>query len=196
MRKFRWLSAALSLMVMAWAPAAWAATYRIDPDHSSVEFKIRHLFSWVRGQFDEFEGTFDYEPGKPEAWKAGAVIQTAGINTRVKKRDDHLRSKDFFDVETYPTMTFAGTNVTDATATSAKLHGLLTLHGVEKPVVLDLQIYGTGKDAWGGTRAGFTAATRINRKEFGLTWNKAVETGQLVVGEEVEITIEVEGVQQ
>lgn len=178
---------------MLLAPASWAATYTIDINHSSVEFKIRHLFSYVRGAFNQFEGTFEYEPGKPESWKASAVIQAASIDTKVKDRDNHLRSKDFFEVETYPTLTFTSAQVTDVTPTSGKLHGLLTIHGVEKPVVMDLAIHGVGKDPWGNVRAGFTATTKINRKEFGLTWNKAVEAGQLLVGDEVEITIEVEG---
>ena len=167
--------------------------YTIDPDHSAVTFKIRHLLSKTAGSFNEFEGTIDYEPGKPETWKAQAVIQAASIDTNVQKRDEHLRSKDFFEVEKYPTLTFKSTQVTDATDKGAKLHGLLTMHGVEKPVVLDLGIHGVGKDPWGNMRAGFTATTTIDRKEFGLTWNKAVEAGGFLVGDEVEITLEVEG---
>ncbi len=179
--------------VVAASPAAWAATYALDADHTTVEFKVRHLFSYVRGTFREFEGSFEYEPGAPKTWKARAVIQAASIDTRVEKRDHHLRSKDFFEVETYPTLTFTSTEVTDATPTSAKLHGDLTLRGVTKPVVLNLAIHGVGKDPWGNIRSGFTATTTINRKEFGLTWNKAVEAGQLLVGDDVEITIEAEG---
>lgn len=175
---------------------AWAATYAVDPDHSTVEFRIRHLLSWVRGNFSQFEGTFEYEPGKPGSWKAEAVVQAASIDTRVPKRDDHLRSADFFDAVTYPQMTFKSTEVTDATDTGANLHGVLSLHGVEKPVVLDLQIHGVAGDPWGNTRAGFTGTTKINRKDFGLTWNQVLEKGQLLVGEEVEITLEVEGLLQ
>ena len=173
---------------------AWAATYKIDKDHTTVGFKIRHLFSKVQGRFDQFEGTVDYEPGKPETWKAEAAIQVASINTNVEKRDNHLRSKDFFDVEKYPTMTFKSTGVKDATPEGAKLEGVLSLHGVEKPVVLNLEVHGVGKDPWGNVRAGFTAITKINRKDFGLTWNEIVEGGQVLVGEEVEITLEVEAI--
>ena len=194
--RHRWIMAVGVALGVGVGSAAWAATYAIDPDHSSVEFKIRHLFSKVHGTFRQFEGTFDYEPGNPGIWKANAVIQAAGIDTGVGKRDEHLRSKDFFEVETYPTITFSSAEVTDVTEADAKLRGLLTLHGVERPVVLDLKIHGEGKDPWGNVRSGFTATTAINRKEFGLTWNKAVETGQLLVGEEVEITIEVEGVRK
>lgn len=169
-----------------------AATYTIDPDHSSITFKIRHLFSKTSGQFKQFEGTLDYEPGKPEIWKTQAVIQAASIDTNVEKRDDHLRSKEFFEVEKFPTITFKSAQVTDAAAGGAKLRGDLTIHGITKPVVLDLNIHGVGDDPWGNTRAGFTATTKIDRKEFGITWNQPV-VGGLMLGDEVEITLEVEG---
>ncbi len=188
----------LGILLAVFFPAspAFAATYQIDPDHSTVNFKIRHLLSNVRGSFDQFEGKFDYEPGKPESWSAEATIQATSINTNVKQRDDHLRSGDFFEVAKYPTLTFKSEKVTDATETTAKLHGVLSLHGVEKPVVLDLEIHGVANDPWGNTRAGFTATTKINRKDFGLAWNQALEKGQLLVGEDVEITLEVEGLLQ
>ena len=176
------------------AQAAGAATYTIDPDHTTVEFKIHHLLSYVRGTFNQFEGTFEYAPEHPEQWKANATIQAASIDTRVDKRDAHLRSPDFFAVEQYPTITFRSTAAADAVPTGAKLHGLLTIHGVEQPVVLDLTIHGLVADPWGNQRAAFTATTAINRKDFGLAWNKAVETGQLLVGETVEIILEVEGI--
>ena len=169
-----------------------AATYAIDPDHSAVTFKIQHLFSKVAGTFDRFEGTIEYEPGKPENWKTEAVIQAASIDTRVEKRDNHLRSKDFFEADKYPTITFKSAKVTDVTSQGAKLHGDLTIHGVTHPVVLDLSIHGVGDDPWGNTRAGFTATTTIDRKEFGITWNQPV-VGGLLLGDEVEITLEVEG---
>ncbi len=184
------------LLVCGWAPVVSAATYAIDKDHTTVGFKIRHLFSYVQGQFNDFAGSFVYEPGQPETWKVQAAIQAGSIDTNVEQRDKHLRSADFFDVATYPTLTFASSQVTAVTPTSAKVHGLLGLHGVEKPVVLDVEIHGVGKDPWGNVRSGFTATTTINRTEFGLTWNQALETGQLLVGEEVEIRLEVEGIVQ
>ena len=177
-------------------PSAWATSYAIDPDHTTVSFKIRHIFSRVEGTFNEFQGSFDYVPDHPEQWKASATIQAASIDTRVAKRDDHLRSPDFFDAATFPTITFTSAKVTDVTASSAKLLGLLTMHGVEKPVALDLVVHGEGKDPRGVLRSGFTATTTIHRKDFGLNWNKALESGQLLVGEDVEITLEVEGVAQ
>ena len=189
----RWMTGLVCLAAVLIGQPVWAATYELDADHTTISFKIRHLFSKVQGTFDEFSGTFDYEPGKPQIWKAKAEIQAASINTRVKERDKHLRSKDFFEVDKYPTITFTSTEVTDVTPTSAKVHGLLKIHGVEKPVILDLEIHGVGKDPWGNVRAGFTASTKINRTDFGLTWNKAIEAGQFLVGDEVEILIEVEG---
>ena len=173
-----------------------AATYKIDTDHTAVSFKIRHILSYVQGHFKQFEGSFDYDPEKSKTWKANATIQTASIDTNVEPRDKHLRSADFFDVEKYPTVTFKSTGVTDVTPTSAKLNGLLTIHGVEKPVVLNLEILGVVKDPWGNTIASFTATTKVNRKDFGLNWNKVLETGQFLVGEEVEITLEVAGLLQ
>ena len=190
----RWGRAAFVTLVLCHAQAAWATTYALDKDHTTVAFKIRHLFSKVEGTFNDFEGAFDYVPGHPEQWKAAATIQTASVNTRVEPRDKHLRSADFFDAEHYPTITFKSTEVTDATPTTAKLHGLLSIHGVEKPVILDLEMHGEGKDPWGNVRSGFTATTKVNRKDFGLTWNQTLETGQFLVGDDVEISLEVEGI--
>ncbi len=177
-----------------WATVAWATTYTIDPEHTAISFKVRHLFAKVQGTFDRFAGEFVYVPGEPEAWTVTATIETASLNTRLAPRDHHLRSKDFFDVERYPTMTFRSTAVREVTPTSATLEGLLSIHGVERPVVLDLTIHGVGEDPWGNLRSGFTATTTINRTDFGMTWNKVVETGQLLVGEEAVITLEVEGI--
>ena len=192
----RRLGVLVCLGLMVGAPSVGAATYTIDPDHTTVAFRIRHILSYVRGTFDRFEGHFDYAPDHPEQWKAAATIQAASVDTRVEKRDNHLRSPDFLNAEQFSTLTFTSTQVTDATPTSAKLHGLLTIHGIEKPVTLDLEVHGEAKDPWGNVRAAFTATTTINRKDFGLTWNKVLETGQLLVGEDVEIVLEVEGIQQ
>lgn len=177
-------------------PVVLAAHYTVDADHTTVSFKIRHLLSNVQGRFNQFEGSFDYDPEKPETWKTEVTLQAASIDTNVAPRDKHLRSADFFDVEKFPTLAFKSTEVTEVTSEGAKLHGLLTIHGVEKPVVFDLQIHGVAKDPWGNVRSAFTATARINRKDFGLDWNKVVEAGQLLVGEEVMMTLEVEGILQ
>jgi polyisoprenoid-binding protein YceI len=190
----RWMSLAAALLICA-APA-WAATYEIDKDHSAVSFKIRHLFSNVPGNFNDFGGRFTYEPGKPETWQVDATIQTASIDTNNAKRDEHLRTADFFDAAAHPTITFKSAKVTDVTQTSAKLHGVLNMHGVEKPVVLDVTIHGEGKDPWGNVRAGFTATTKLNRKDFGIVWNKALETGEVLLGDEIDILIEIEGLRK
>ncbi len=191
----RWIGILTAAVLFSNAPAAWAVSYEIDPAHSSVEFRIRHLLSHVKGSFNEFAGSFDYEPGKPETWKAEAVIQTASIDTRVEKRDAHLRSKDFFEAETYPTVTFRGAKITHVMEKGAHLEGLLTLHGVTKPVVLDVEIHGIARDMQGKSRAGFTATTTLDRKDFGITWNKLGEAGQLL-GDSVQIAIEIEGVEK
>lgn len=192
----RWMKIVLVVSALVVPSSAWATTYTIDNDHTTVGFKIRHLFSKVTGAFDQFEGTFVYVPDQPEQWTVNATIQTASLNTKVEPRDKHLRSEDFFAVEQYPMITFKSTQVTEVTPTSAKLHGQLTIHGVEKPVVLDLAIHGEGKDPWGNLRSGFTATTTINRKDFGIMWNTVAEAGQLLVGDEVEVILEVEGVAQ
>lgn len=173
----------------------WAANYTVDVTHSSVTFKVRHLLSNVQGQFNTFEGVIEYEPGKQGAWAAKGKIDTASINTNVAKRDEHLRSADFFEVEKYPTIEFQTSRVLESTDTHAKLEGLLAMHGVERPVVLDVDIHGIAKDPWGNTRAGFTVTAKISRKEYGLIWNKTLETEEFLVGDEIQITIEVEAIQ-
>ncbi len=185
---------ALVGLILCGAPVVRATTYALDKEHTSVGFKIRHLFSNVKGTFNDVEGEFEYVPGQPEQWTVTATIQAASIDTNQENRDKHLRSEDFFDVDTHPTLSFASTKVVYADSDSTLLHGLLTIHGVEQPVVFDLEIHGEGSDPWGNLRSGFTATTTVNRKDFGLNWNQVLETGQLLVGEEVQITLEVEGI--
>lgn len=178
------------------APAAsLAETFVIDKDHTSTTFRIRHLFTKVSGRFDNFEGKVDFDPAKPEQTKVEGTIDVNSINTNVENRDKHLRSDAFFDVEKYPKITFVSTKVSDvdAKALTGKLHGNLTIRGIEKPVVLDVQFLGKGKDPWGNEKGGFSATTKIDRKDFGLNWNETVETGGLLVGDEVEIEISAEG---
>lgn len=178
------------------AAPVWASVYEIDAAHSSVNFKIKHLLSNTRGSFGDFEGKVEYEPGKPEIWKTEAAIKIASVDTKVTDRDKHLRGPDFFDAEKYPVMTFKSVKVDAVNETSAKLEGILSLHGVEKTVVLDLEILGIMKDPWGNTRAAFTASGKINRKDFGIVYNKVLDNGGLMLGEDVEITIEIEAVEK
>ncbi len=191
----RWL---LTLAVtLAAAGLSFAAEYTIDPAHSQVMFKVRHLgISMVTGQFETFSGTFEFDPKKPKASKVSTDIKVASINTNVAKRDEHLRSADFFDVEKFPEMKFVSKSIKDVKKDKFKIVGDLTMHGVTKEVVLETEISGTVVDPWGNERAGFTAAATINRKDFGLTWSKTLETGGLVVGEDVKIMIEIEGIRK
>ena len=169
-----------------------AEVYDIDSSHSQVGFRIKHLVGKVPGRFTKFSGTIDYTPGKPASWKVDATIDPASINTDHEKRDGHLKAPDFFDVAQYPAMSFKSTKVTDIKGETAKLHGDLTMHGVTKAVVLDLEIGGTTKDPWGNAKAGFTATGTINRKDFGIIWNKTLDTGSLMLGEEVALSIDIE----
>ena len=178
-------------LIGAAAPAS-AKTYEIDPAHSSVSFKIRHLVGRVRGRFEKFSGTVDYEKGKPAAWKAQADIETASIDTSVSKRDDHLRNPDFFDAEKCPKISFKSRKVGDVKGGSAKLYGELTMHCVTKPVILDFQISGETKDPWGNLRLGASATGTLHRKDWGLTWNKALEAGGVLVGDDVELELDIE----
>lgn len=195
MRALKFAAVAV-LALNAVSPEALAATYKIDPDHSSVSFKVKHLFSWVPGKFSKFDGTVAYEPGKPETWGAEGTIETASIDTGVAKRDEHLRGKDFFEVETFPQILFKTVKAEALSETQARVEGILTLHGVEKPVVLDVEILGIDKDPWGNVAAGFTATTKLNRKDFGINWNQTLDSGGLLVGEEVQITLDIAAIQQ
>lgn len=188
-------SLGIALMVLIGnASSAQSAEYEIDPDHTSINFTIRHLvISKVRGKFSKFTGHFDYDPQKQNLLKTFASIHTESIDTGVQKRDDHLRSPDFFDVKKYPDITFVSTGAKEFSGNSGKLEGNLTIHGVTKPVVLSLEVGGTATDPWGNKRAAFSATTKVNRKDFGLNWNKALEAGGVLVGDEVEIGLEVEG---
>ena len=170
-----------------------AADFNIDPYHSSVSFRIKHVIGKVIGHFDKFSGSFSYDAAKPETWSAMATIDASSINTGIEKRDNHLRTPDFFDVQKFPTITFKSTSITDVQGSKAKLHGDLTMHGVTKPVVLDLDIAGVVKDPMGkGMRAGATATGLINRADFGI----GATTGPMasMIGTDVGITIEIEGV--
>ncbi|MSN25363.1 MAG: protein yceI precursor [Geobacter sp.] len=185
----------ISTIIALTLPAfAFASTWNIDPEHSNVEFKVRHLMvSNVKGHFDKYSGTVNIDDKDITKSKVEVNIDTNSINSNVQKRDEHLRSADFFDVAKYPAMTFVSKKVAKAGQDKLKVTGDLTLHGVTKEVVLDVAGPSKeSKDPWGNLRKGATATTKINRKDFGLTWNKALETGGVVVGDEVAITLEIE----
>jgi polyisoprenoid-binding protein YceI len=185
----------LSTIIALALPAfAFASTWTIDPDHSNVGFKVRHLMvSNVKGSFEKQTGTVEIDDKDITKSKVEVTIDTNSINTNVKKRDDHLRSADFFDVAKFPTMTFVSRKVEKAGKDNLKVTGDLTLHGVTKQVVLAVEGPSKeSKDPYGNIRRGATATTKINRKDYGLVWNAALETGGVAVGEEVTITLEIE----
>jgi polyisoprenoid-binding protein YceI len=170
--------------------------YAVDPSHSTVEFVVRHLMiSKVRGRFAKFEGQVELAPGSDLPQAVKATIDVASIDTREEQRDAHLRSADFFEAETYPTIAFESTRVEGSPA-EFRVYGNLTIHGVTKEVVLTGSFEGRGADPWGGQRVAFEAHTTINRKDFGLGWNAALETGGVVVSDEVRLEVAVEGVLQ
>lgn len=183
-----------TIIALALPVVASASTWTIDPDHSNIGFKVKHLMvSNVKGNFDKHTGVVELNDKDITKSKVEVVIDTASINTNVQKRDEHLRSADFFDVAKYPTMTFVSKKITKAGKDRLKVTGDLTLHGVTKQVVLDVEpISRESKDPWGNIRRGTTANTKINRKDFGLVWNAALETGGVTVGDEITITLEIE----
>ena len=189
----------IAVVVTLAIPAyALASTWNIDPDHSNVGFKARHLMvSNVKGSFDKHSGTVDIDAKDITKSKIEVTIDTTSINTNLQKRDEHLRSADFFDVAKYPTMTFVSKKVTKGGKDKLKVTGDLTLHGVTREVVLDVEpLSKESKDPWGNIRRGTTASTKINRKDFGLTWNKELETGGVLVGDEITITLEIEAIKK
>ncbi len=188
--------APLSLAALLIFPAlTQAASWKIDPGHSSTRFEIRHLFSKVQGDFTTFSGTLDYDPANPTAAKVETKIDAASINTNNEHRDGDLKSENFFDVTKYPDITFTSTKVEKVEA-GLKVTGDLTMHGVTKPVVLDVEILGTGAHPMikGGQVAGFSARTKIDRKDFGITWNKTLDSGSTLLGDDVDITLNIEAV--
>jgi len=165
----------------------FAAPYSVDVSHSSVGFKVKHMMiSTVSGNFSGFSGSYDLNKGILKS--LSGTVKTSTINTGIVKRDDHLRSADFFDVATYPEMTFVMTS-----HKGKKVMGNLTLHGITKSVIMTIEMGGEITDPWGNQRSGFVLNGVVKRKDFGLNWNKAIESGGVVVGDDVKMTIEVEG---
>lgn len=172
-------------------------TWKIDSAHSAIQFSVRHMMiSKVRGNFENFSGTIDFDPDNMTNTSVDVTIDAASISTREAQRDGHLKSPDFLDAENYPAVTFKSSRVEQTGAKSGKLYGDLTIRTITRPVVLDVEYAGLAKSPWGTTSAGFSASTKINRKDWNLTWNQALETGGVLVGDEIAISIEVELVKQ
>ena len=177
------------------APAQTAtSTWNIDPVHSVAEFKVKHMMiSNVKGQFTAVSGVVSLDETDITNSHIEASIEAASINTRDAQRDAHLKSADFFDVEQYPTLTFKSTRITRKADDELAVEGDLTIHGVTRTVVFMVEgPTPPAKDPWGNTRIGLAATTRISRKDFGLTWNATLETGGILVGDEITITLDVQ----
>lgn len=171
------------------------AQWTFDPAHSSADFTVRHMMvTNVRGSLGAISGTINFDPANLAASSVDATIDVAGISTGVEDRDNHLCSADFFDVATYPNITFKSTNVEVTGDDSAKITGDLTIRDVTGSTVLNVEFLGQGDSPFGDTRAGFEASAKINREEFGLTWNQALETGGVLVGQDVKISLDVQAI--
>jgi polyisoprenoid-binding protein YceI len=167
-----------------------------DLSHSSINFHVRHLMvSKVHGRFTKWFGVLELDQDDLTRSKIDVTIDAGSIDTREDKRDEHLRSPDFLDVATYPTITFKSTRIA-RDGDDYRVEGDLTIHGVSRPVVLEVEGGGEVKDPWGSTRTGFSAKTSISRKDFGLTWNVALEAGVFLVGDKLEINLEIEAIKK
>lgn len=170
-------------------------TYKIDTSHSTVEFSIRHLvIAKVRGRFTDVRGTLELDDADITRSKIQADIVAASINTAEEKRDAHLRSADFFDVESYPLITFTSKAIEQTGSDGYRVTGDLTIHGVTRPIVLDVEDLGRATDPWGNPRVAFTARGSLDRKDYGLSWNQVLEAGGFLVGDRVDISLDVQAV--
>lgn len=182
-------------MATTQAPAS-TSTWKIDPAHTHIEFAVKHLMiSTVKGRFADVEGDIVIAAGDPSRSSVTATIKALSIDTRTGQRDDHLRSADFLDAANFPEISFTSTRIV-GDAGEFTVHGDLTIRGVTRQVTLDVTNEGSGKDPWGGERIGFSGKTKFDRRDFGLIWNQAIESGGVVVGHEVKVSLEVEAVKQ
>ena len=173
------------------------ARWEIDPVHSEIAFSVRHMMvATVRGRFNQFQGVIEFDPAHPESGRVEVTIDAASIDTRNEQRDNHLRSPDFLNVEQYPTITFVSKRIEPLGDNRFRVIGDLTIRGVTREVALEAEFLGVGKDPWGGERAGFTARAKLNRHDFGASWNVALEAGGFLVGDTLEVTLDIEAVRK
>ncbi len=177
-------------------PAFGADTYKIDPAHSEVGFKVRHILSRTPGHFTKFEGTIQVDDKDASKSSVDVTIQAASITTDNETRDKHLRSSDFFDVEKYPTLTFRSVSVKDKGHGLLEVTGDFTMRGVTKRITVPVTALGATKDPWGNTRGGWEATFKVNRLDYGVSWNKTLDSGTGMLGDEVEISLAFEGVKE
>lgn len=176
-------------------PENGTSTWKLDPSHSNAEFAVKHMMiATVKGTFADVSGEVALDEQNPRRSRVSVQIPTSTVDTREAKRDGHLKSGDFFDVEKYPTMAFESTAVEPVGDGQFRVTGDLTIRDVTKPVVLEVVEEGRGRDPWGGERVGYSATTKINREDFGLTWNVALETGGVLVSKDVKIQLDVQAV--
>jgi polyisoprenoid-binding protein YceI len=177
---------------LAASPALAAETYEFDKSHTTVAFQVRHIFTMLGGKFQDFSGTIRIDRAKPEASSVEFTIKADSIFTNDAKRDAHLKSPDFFDAPTHPTITFRSTSMKPNGKDSWLVTGDLTMRGMTKPVTLPVTFLGEGKDPWGNEKVGFETSTTLNRKDYGINWNKALDQGGVLVGDEVKVQVSVE----
>ncbi|HEV8579626.1 MAG TPA: YceI family protein [Thermoanaerobaculia bacterium] len=191
----RKLFAAVAFTALAALPLR-ADTFTIDPSHSEVTFQIRHIVSQVRGRFNDFSGTVQMDPNNLPSSSVEFQIKANSIDTNAPDRDKHLRTADFFDVEKYPEITFKSKSIKPAGKDTYNVTGTLTMHGVSKEITLPVTVLGQAKDPWGNTRAGFQTATTLDRKDYGIVWNKALDNGGALLGDDVKVEINLETVKK
>lgn len=173
------------------------SVWNVDASHSSIEFKVKHMMmANVRGQFKDFQAHVTADPEDLTTAEIDFTVHVNSIDTKDEQRDGHLKSADFFDVEQYPNLTFKATKIERKSGADYAMTGDITIRDVTKPITFDVTAEGIGKDPWGNERAGFTATASLNRKDFGLNWNALLETGGVLVGEQVKISVELEAVRQ
>jgi polyisoprenoid-binding protein YceI len=184
--------AVLAAVVAVASSASAGDTYQFDKTHTTVGFQVRHIFTMLGGKFQEFAGTINVDRTKPEASSVEFTINADSVFTNDPKRDAHLKSPDFFDVVKYPTITFKSTSVTANGKERWLVTGDLTMRGVTKQVTLPVTFLGEGKDPWGNEKMGFETATTLDRQDYGISWNKALDQGGMLVGDEVKVQVSVE----
>jgi polyisoprenoid-binding protein YceI len=183
-------------MSISTATATPVRTFTIDKTHSEVAFQVRHLVTRVRGRFTDFSGTVQFDEVRPEQSSIDFSINAASVDTGTADRDTHLRSSDFFAAEEHPVITFKTSTVAKQTAERFDIEGTLTIRGIAKQLTLPVTYLGTATDPWGNARVGFEGEVTINRKDFGLNWNAALEAGGFLVGDDVKITVSLQGIAQ
>jgi polyisoprenoid-binding protein YceI len=183
---------ALALLISGGLASAETTSYKLDPAHSQVTFQIRHLISKVSGNFRDFSANITADPAKPTTSSVEFTIKTASIDTGIEKRDNHLRSADFFDAEKNPEIQFKSEKIVEKAKDEYEVTGPLTMHGVTKPVTLNVKVSGPVKTPWGSETVGFEVKGKVNRKDFGITWNTALDTGGYVLGDDVDIAIDMQ----